>query len=88
MVGVERIELSTSRSRTEHSTDELHPDGCPQQESNLHLRFRKPLLYPLSYEDSMVIIRQICHIVMILGWNLQINISALDHELMIKLSKL
>ncbi len=24
-VGVERIELSASRSRTEHSTDELHP---------------------------------------------------------------
>lgn len=25
-VGVERIELSTSRSRTERSTDDLHPD--------------------------------------------------------------
>jgi hypothetical protein len=26
---------------------------CPQEESNLHLRFRKPLLYPLSYGDMI-----------------------------------
>src|SRR5438874_1098908 len=25
------------------------PPGCPRQESNLRTRFRKPLLYPLSY---------------------------------------
>ncbi len=27
--------------------------GCPRQESNLHRRFRKPLLCPLSYEDTL-----------------------------------
>ena len=26
--------------------------GCPRQESNLHQGLRRPLLYPLSYEDS------------------------------------
>jgi hypothetical protein len=25
------------------------PQECPRQESNLRTRFRKPLLYPLSY---------------------------------------
>ena len=24
---------------------------CPREESNLYLRFRKPLFYPLNYED-------------------------------------
>ena len=28
-------------------------DGCPRQESNLCTRFRKPLLYPLSYGGSL-----------------------------------
>jgi hypothetical protein len=27
-------------------------EGCPRQESNLRTRFRKPLLYPLSYGGS------------------------------------
>jgi hypothetical protein len=27
-------------------------DRCPRQESNLRTRFRKPLLYPLSYGGS------------------------------------
>ena len=27
-----------------------HITECPREESNLRTRFRKPLLYPLSYE--------------------------------------
>jgi hypothetical protein len=27
-------------------------EGCPREESNLRTRFRKPLLYPLSYEGK------------------------------------
>ena len=26
---------------------------CPRQDSNLRTRFRKPLLYPLSYEGAI-----------------------------------
>ena len=26
---------------------------CPHEESNLDLGFRKPTLYPLSYEDKL-----------------------------------
>jgi hypothetical protein len=32
-----------------HRQDSLHQVECPRQESNLRTRFRKPLLYPLSY---------------------------------------
>ena len=35
---------------------EHHPEHdtcqCPREESNLRTRFRKPLLYPLSYEGK------------------------------------
>ena len=49
-VGVQGIKPCASKSRTWRATDAPHPEG-PRQESNLHRRFRKPLLYPLSYED-------------------------------------
>jgi hypothetical protein len=33
--------------------------GCPRQESNLRTRFRKPLLYPLSYGGGFGLIKPI-----------------------------
>ena len=32
------------------TTFEDDPRWCPRQDSNLRSRFRKPMLYPLSYE--------------------------------------
>ena len=53
-VGVKRIELSASRSRTERSTDDLHPVFvCPREESNLHWALRTGLFYPLNYRDIL-----------------------------------
>jgi hypothetical protein len=31
---------------------------CPRQESNLRTRFRKPVLYPLSYGGSAGVMKQ------------------------------
>ena len=55
-----------SRNRCQGSTgdpssikcrnDQHHPEyditTCPREESNLRTRFRKPMLYPLSYEGE------------------------------------
>ena len=30
---------------------------CPREESNLRTRFRKPLLYPLSYEGKRKLVQ-------------------------------
>jgi hypothetical protein len=43
-----------------HSSNQIHmrperyqiQEKCPRQDSNLRSRFRKPMLYPLSYEGG------------------------------------
>ncbi len=51
-VGVQGIEPCASKSRTWRATDAPHPVKCPRSELNWDPGFRKPLLYPLSYEDK------------------------------------
>jgi hypothetical protein len=43
----QRDGVETDQHDQEHDTAE-----CPREESNLRTRFRKPLLYPLSYEGA------------------------------------
>jgi hypothetical protein len=49
--GLGRTNVRATRSAGIRSTirDWLEQAACPRQESNLRARFRKPLLYPLSY---------------------------------------
>jgi hypothetical protein len=42
--------LDAGRIHQGHILGRDEKSGCPRQESNLRTRFRKPLLYPLSYE--------------------------------------
>ena len=67
MVGMLGIEPSVSSSRTKRDTDSLHSvrkaklclhseKMCPRHESNMNPRFRKPLFYPLNYEDNTLIL--------------------------------
>jgi hypothetical protein len=50
LIGSSRDELIASRLAGDDATG--YAGQCPRQDSNLRTRFRKPMLYPLSYEGG------------------------------------
>jgi hypothetical protein len=50
--GRERPGRAVEETHAERNRPEHRLNRCPRQESNLRTRFRKPLLYPLSYGGS------------------------------------
>jgi hypothetical protein len=48
----ERTGVSESIEARERNSQALRHTSYPRRESNPHLRFRKPLFYPLNYGDD------------------------------------
>ena len=49
----ERTGVSESIEARERNSQALRHTSYPRRESNPHLRFRKPLFYPLNYGDKI-----------------------------------
>lgn len=50
-----KIQYALTAERSEATVSTLQfPKWCPRQESNLHYELRRPVFYPLNYEDYMV----------------------------------